>query len=567
MLARVKGHFSETDVDVQSHDDFLFSLGKKHFPKSLRWSCPCPSSIQLMSERKRLLDDEVGTCFKHGEISVGLIYPNSYFVGMSNLGFQTMYDRLNRIPDVSCQRIFLSQPPLSLERGNLLSDFEILAFSISFELDYLNVLKMLDPVGIPLHSSDRDDSHPLILAGGFAPSSNPEPLAMFIDAFLIGEGEEVITEFMNIYRTLRGKLRRRELLRELTQVQGVYVPSTEEKQPVKRRWVKNLDDFDTASCILTPNTEFGDMFLIELTRGCPRQCRFCLAGSVCKPFRFRTPERVLHLVQKGLKMRKKIGLVSLEITSYPYLDKVLSEILNMGGIVSLSSFRPGRWQNEVIKALKKSGQETIAIAPETGSERLRRVIGKDVSEEEVLEQVKVAAANGVKHIKLYFLIGLPTETDTDVQALLELVRKVKKVAAPRITVSVNPFVPKPATPFQWTPMEEASVLSSRLRMIRRELGRIGGVNLIHESVKWSLWQGILARGDRKVGEVIENTYRIGDWRKAFREVGIDPEFYLERVRGKEETFPWDHLIQGYDKNVLYEEYIKATTPDLIMRLS
>jgi radical SAM superfamily enzyme YgiQ (UPF0313 family) len=383
----------------------------------------------MVNERRKLLDDEVGTCFKHGEISVGLIYPNSYFVGMSNLGFQTMYDRLNRISDVSCQRIFLSQPLLSLERGNLLSDFEILAFSISFELDYLNVLKILDSAAIPLRSSDRDDYHPLILAGGFAPSSNPEPLAMFIDAFFIGEGEEVITEFVDIYRTLRGKLRRKELLRELTQVQGVYVPSTEEKQIVRRRWVKNLDDFGTTSCILTPNTEFGDMFLIELTRGCPRQCRFCLAGSVCKPFRFRTHEKVRALVHKGLEMRKKIGLVSLDITSYPYLDKVLPEILDIGGIVSLSSFRPGRWQDEIIKTLRKSGQKEIAIAPETGSERLRRAIGKDVSEEEILEQVETAVSNGIKHIKLYFLIGLPTETDTDVTALIELVGKVKKVAA------------------------------------------------------------------------------------------------------------------------------------------
>lgn len=524
-----------------------------------------------MDERRKLLADEIGTCFKHGEISVGLIYPNSYFVGMSNLGFQTIYDLLNRIPDVSCQRIFLSPSPLSLERGNLPSDFEILAFSISYELDYLNVLKILDSAGIPLRSSSRDDSHPLIVAGGFAPSSNPEPLAMFIDTFLIGEGEEVITEFMDRYRTLRGKVKRKGLLKELAQIQGVYVPALKEKQIVKRRWIKTLDEFDTASSIFTPNTEFGDMFMIELTRGCPRQCRFCLAGSICKPFRVRTPEKVLGLVEKRLKTRKKIGLVSLDITSYPYLEKVLSGIMDMGGTVSFSSFRPGRWQSEIIEALKKSGQETVAIAPETGSRRLRRVINKDVDDEGILEQVEVAVANGIKHIKLYFLIGLPTETDTDVGAILELVRKVREVAKclpgpsgkpssarARITVSVNPFVPKPSTPFQWAPMEKARVLSSRLQMIRKGLGEIGGVNLIHESVKWSLWQGILARGDRKVGEVIENTHKIGDWRKAFRETALDPASYLERERGKDEIFPWDHLIQGCDRNVLYEEYIRAT---------
>jgi radical SAM superfamily enzyme YgiQ (UPF0313 family) len=260
-----------------------------------------------------------------------------------------------------------------------------------------------------------------------------------------------------------------------------------------------------------------------------------------------------------LEKREKIGLVSLEISSYPYLDEVLEGILDMEGVVSLSSFRPGRWQGKILRALKESGQKTIAIAPEAGSERLRRVIGKDIDEEEVMEQVKEAGSSGIKHIKLYFLVGLPGETNSDIEALVEFVSRVRKNAASvgKITVSVNPFVPKPGTPFEWCAMERGSVLSARLRMITKGLRKLPGVSVVHESVKWSLWQGLLARGDRKMGELLELTYKMeGDWRKASRETGIDPEFYL-RERGKDETFPWDFLIQRIDKDSLYTEYKKA----------
>ena len=515
----------------------------------------------------------MGACLKHGEISVGLIYPNSYFTGMSNLGFQTVYGQLNRIRDVSCQRIFLSEFPRSLERETLLSDFQILAFSISFELDYLNVLRILHSAGIPLRSAQRGQVHPLIIAGGFASSVNPEPLAEFVDIFLIGEGEELLDDFINSYKALRKELGRVELLRELAQIEGVYIPSLKEKRAVKRRWLENLDDFDTASSVVTPNTAFGDMFMIELTRGCPRRCLFCLAGSVCKPFRSRSFEKVLRLAGKGLRIRNRVGLVSLEIASYPYLDEVVTGIFDMGGTVSLSSLRPGRAGDGVIRALKGSGQKTIAIAPEAGSERLRRIINKDIHDEEIFAQIEAVTAAGVEHIRLYFLIGLPTETDSDIEALLEFVINVRKIAgrfsrrSPRITVSVNPFVPKPATPFQWARMEKGNVLSSRLKMISKEFDKVGGIDLIHESVRRSLFQGVLARGDRKVGRVIEKASETGDWRKAFREVGVDPAFYLERERAEEEIFPWDRIIQGCDKHLLYGAYKKAISiPDSLCKI-
>ncbi len=515
--------------------------------------------IDMLNGRKKLLAEESGAYYGHGEISVALVYPNSYFAGMSNLGFQTIYSQLNTIPGVACERVFLSPRIVSLEKGRLLSDFELAAFSVSFELDYLNVLKVLGSAGIPIRSGERNENYPLIVAGGFAPSSNPEPLSMFVDAFLIGEGEEVISEFMHAYKGLRKKLNHRELLEELSQIRGVYVPGCSENAIVERRWISDLDDFDTVSRVLTPNTEFGNMFMIELSRGCPRKCRFCLAGSVCKPFRVRSAEKILNLASEGLKKREKIGLVSLEIGSYPYLDEVLDGILDMGGTVSLSSFRPGRWQGKILHTLKESGQKTIAIAPEAGSERLRRVIGKDIDEEEVMEQVKEAGSSGIKHIKLYFLVGLPGETGSDIEALIEFVGRVRKNAASvrKVTVSVNPFVPKPGTPFEWCAMEKGNVLSARLRMITKGLRKLPGVSVVHESVRWSLWQGLLARGDRRMGEVLELTYKMeGDWRKASRETGIDPEFYL-RERGKDEVFPWDYLVQRIDKDSLYKEYRKS----------
>ena len=509
--------------------------------------------------RKNLLNDEMGTSYKTEGIPVGLIYPNTYFVGMSNLGFQVIYSELNKIAGVSCERIFLSERILSLERGKIPAGFEILAFSISFELDYLNVLKILDFSGIPLRSSERGDSYPLVIAGGFASSSNPEPLADFIDVFLIGDGEEIIVEFMDVYKHLRGRSNRRELLKELAGIRGVYVPGAENNEFVERRRLENLDDFDTASHILTPNTEFGNMFMIEITRGCPGGCRFCMAGSVCKPFRVRSSGKVLSLVSRGLKNRRRIGLVSLETSSYPYLDEILEGILNMGGVVSLSSLKPGGWHESILSALKKSGQKTIAVAPEAGSERLRKVVGKDFCDEEIIEQLEKAAGAGIKHIKLYFLAGLPGETNGDIEALIDFVERLrlrcKKVS--KITVSVNPFIPKPGTPFQWMPMEVESVLSCRIRMIKDGIRKMPGVNLIHESVKWSLWQGVLSRGDRKTGDILQLAYKMGgNWRNAFRETGIDPDFYL-REREKEEPFPWDYLIPANKRNSLYAEYEKS----------
>ncbi len=523
-----------------------------------------------MDIRKQLLAGEIGTCYKkEAEVSVLLVYPNSYFVGMSSLGFQTIYYQLNQRSDTYCQRLFLdSSPPLSLEKGWPVSNFDIIAFSVSFELDYLNILKILDVVAIPLKGGERSDGHPLIIAGGIAVSANPEPLVEFIDLFVIGEGEEVIHEVIDAYKTVanqRPLLSRKEILKKLAEIEGIYIPgfyqvsynedgtvkaveARDVPGKIKRRWIRDIDNYPTVSRILTKNTEFGDMYLLEISRGCPENCYFCLASHIYRPWRVRSLEKILEQAEEGRKHRERIGLISNLASRHPRVEEICSQVLKMKGRISLSSLRPGTLSKTLIRSLEESGQRTITLAPETGSETLRKTLNKDISNEDILRSVELIANFAVPNLKLYFMIGFPEEKDGDMAAIIDLVTKVKKILmrakkSGRITVSVNPFVPKASTPFQRVRMEEGKTLSRRLKILKKGLRGLGNVKLIHESIKWSLWQGLLSRGDRRLGNVLLSTYRWeGDWKKALREEGLDKFFYLHRERGKEEILPWDHLI-------------------------
>lgn len=530
-----------------------------------------------MDSRKQLLAGEIGTCYKKGtEVSVLLVYPNSYFVGMSNLGFQTIYYQLNHRPDTYCQRLFLdSSPPVSLEKGWPVSDFDIIAFSISFELDYLNVLRILDIAAIPLKGEKRSGGYPLIIAGGIAVSANPEPLSEFIDLFVMGEGEEVIHEVISAYKSIHsrrsppkyrraGIIDKEKILKRLTEIGGIYVPrfyqvSYNEDGTVKaieargvpgkvrRRWVKDIDNYQTVSHILTKDTEFGDMYLIEISRGCPENCYFCLAGYVYRPWRVRSLEKILEKVEEGLKHRERIGFISALASRHPQIEEICSKVLEMKGKISLASLRPGTLSKTLIQAVEGSEQRTITLAPETGQETLRKTLNKDVSDEDILRSVELVANFTVPNLRLYFMIGLPGEEDEDMVAIVDLVAKVGErltisKKSVRITVSVNPFVPKASTPFQRVRMEEEKTLSQRLKILKKELRSLGNINLIHESIKWSLWQGILSRGDRRLGNVLLSAYRWeGDWRKALREEGLEESFYLRRERSDEEILPWAHL--------------------------
>jgi radical SAM family uncharacterized protein len=557
---------------------------------------------KLAEKTKGILEKERGTVRKPwgGKISVCLVYPNSYHVGMSNLGFQTLYRLLNDEDDVVCERTFLPDPedleeyeaaqaPLfSLESQHPLADFDLLGFSISFENDFLNILKILDLARIPKESHLRPKGFPLVMAGGVSVFLNPEPLSDFFDLFVLGEAEEVIHEFLSAYRQAFAKTARVEketLLRNLSAVEGVYVPqfyrptyredgkmATMEADPgipsrVRRRWVKDLDRFPTRSTLFTPGTEFKDMAVIEVNRGCPRGCRFCAACFVYAPFRNRSLSLLELSAKESLAEEPRIGLAGTAISDYPHLLSLCRGILSGQGGISLASLRVDAVNQPLIECLREGKDRTIAIAPEAGSERLRQVVKKGYLDEEILRAVDTLVANGLVQIKCYFLIGLPSETEEDVKAILSLARQIRHRILSnekgqrerwRLVLSVNPFVPKPATPFQWLPMEEVGSLKKKLRAIERGVRGEKGMEMIHDLPKWDYVQALLSRGDRRVATILLLAHSLqGNWNRALRETNVNPDFYVYRWRDLDEIFPWDFIDHGFPKEKLKEEYLKA----------
>jgi radical SAM family uncharacterized protein len=560
------------------------------------------TSWKLVQKAKDILEKERGTVQKKwgGKITVCLLYPNSYHVGMSNLGFQTLYRILNAQDDVVCERAFVPDPedlqvyrntqtPLfSLESQKPLSSFDILAFSISFEIDFLNVLTLLELAHLPLESRLREGRYPWVIGGGVAVFLNPEPMSEFFDLFILGEAEEVIGEFLEVCRqTLLDKERREKdhFLIHLSRVEGVYVPKfyrviyAEDgkiaamepesgfRRKVKRRWVSKLDQFPTQSTLFTPDTEFREMALVEMNRGCPRGCRFCAACFVYHPFRNRSLSLLESISKEALLEEHRIGLTGTAVSDHPQLLPLCQSILSQQGGISLSSLRVDAVTPPLIQCLREGEERTVAIAPEAGSERLRRMVKKDYREEEILRSVDTLVENGVSQIKCYFLIGLPTETDEDVKEILRLVKRIRHHILSgqkdgrkrwRLVLSVNPFIPKPATPFQWVPLEEVGVLKKKLKMIQRGVQGERGMEMIHDLPKWAYIQALLSRGDRRVGKILMATHRDqGNWSQAFRETDINPDFYVYRRRDLDEIFPWDFIDHGIPKERLREEYVKA----------
>jgi len=560
------------------------------------------TSWKLVQKAKDILEKERGTAQKKwgGKITVCLLYPNSYHVGMSNLGFQTLYRILNAQDDVVCERAFLPDPedlqayrntqtPLfSLESQKPLSSFDILAFSISFENDFLNVLTLLELAHLPLESRLREGRYPWVIGGGVAVFLNPEPMSEFFDLFILGEAEEVIGEFLEVCRqTLLDKEGREKdhFLINLSRVEGVYVPkfyrviyaedgkmAAMEPEPgfprkVKRRWVSKLDQFPTQSTLFTPDTEFREMALVEMNRGCPRGCRFCAACFVYHPFRNRSLSLLESISKEALLEEHRIGLTGTAVSDHPQLLPLCQSILSQQGGISLSSLRVDAVTPPLIQCLREGEERTVAIAPEAGSERLRRMVKKGYTEEVILKSVDTLVENGVSQIKCYFLVGLPTETDEDVKEILHLVKRIRHHILSgqkdgrkrwRLVLSVNPFIPKPATPFQWAPLEEVGELKKKLKMIQRGVQREGGMEMIHDLPKWAYVQALLSRGDRRVGKILMASHRHhGNWSQAFRETDINPDFYVYRKRDLDEIFPWDFIDHGIPKERLREEYVKA----------
>lgn len=533
-----------------------------------------------------ILAREKGTILKDpgGKITFCLVFPNHYRTAISNLGYQFVYALLNSHRDVLCERAFLperevieehrrtSTPLVSLEGRRPLRDFHVVAFSLSYENDYPNCLLILDLAGIPLLSDQRGPYDPLVIAGGAAISANPEPMAPFFDCILVGEGEEVLGDFLEALRRNWGA-ERGELLRALAQVRGVYVPSLYEpvfeadgtlrgiyprtggipervEHPRARKPPAVL-----SAPLVTPLGEFGNAVLVEVARGCPFRCKFCVVKALYDPFRPWPWEELRAAAKEAVRRTGRVGLLGAAIGSHPRFPELCRAIVEEGGTFSLSSLRADRVTPEVADALASSGQRTVTLAPETGSESLRFRIGKEIPDEAFLEAAEVLAERGIMNLRLYFMVGLPGAAE-DAKAIAKLVRAMEARQRARsrgkrgqITVTLSPFVPKPWTPYQWYPFAGIRAVRGQMEEVKRALK---GIRVHHDLPKWAYWEACFSLGDRRLGLALLEGYRRGNWMEGLRKGIVNPDFWALRDKGKEEPFPWEILLFPFGREALWE---------------
>ncbi|WP_242393833.1 radical SAM protein [Anaeromyxobacter oryzisoli] len=527
-----------------------------------------------------------------GKLRVALVYPNSYRLGMANLGLHAVYRLLNADPHTACERVFLPDDegaPRSVESGQPLGGFDVIAFSLSFEEDALHVLELLDRAGLPLRAADRDGRHPLVVGGGIAVQINPEPVAPFFDAFLVGEGEVLVPPLLALlHEAAAAGTPRPALLRALAALPGGYVPGlydvaySDTRDPrgawvtrfeprdgaparVRRRYLEDLRQVPTSRVVDSPDAQFGDLFLTEVARGCLWGCRFCAAGFVQRPYREVDLEVLRAQVKEGLARGQRIGLVGPDTSDYTGLDPLTCFIGEAGGTFSPSSLRVDAITETLSARMAAGGERSITIAPEAGTERMRRVINKDFTDDQIVQAAEHALSAGMHHVKLYFMCGLPTETEDDVLGMARIAVRIREeVMLPwarrrgrmgRIVLSVNPFVPKAWTPFQWVPMAERGCLEAKRRVLERELRPLG-IDVDFFSPREAYLQALLSRGDRRCADLLELAHREagGDLRKALRRWDADPDFFVLREAGVDEVLPWDFLDQGLTKRFLAREW-------------
>ena len=553
---------------------------------------------QQRSDFQHLLSLERG-CIKKpfgDRLRVVLAFPNTYHVGMSNLGFQTVYQLFNADPDVVCERTFLPPkqalqtaiqsrtPLLTLESQSYVGDFDMLAISLSFEWDYPNVLTLLRLSGIPLYAEDRGERHPLVVLGGAVTFLNPEPLAPFIDVVAAGEGEVLVPPLVEA----ASMASRRDGLRTLASQRGFYVPTfydvsygednsvagwvphvnTGAPPTVHKAAVKTTEALDPPhTVIFTPQTEFGSRFLVEVVRGCAKLCRFCWAGYNYLPVRAFPTERILAVAEEARTYANRVGLVSIALCDHPEIETILARLLGMGYTISPASLRLDDLTPEIIKLLHESGERSVTIAPETGSDRLRRVINKNITNEQILDRADLIFSSGIENLKLYYMIGLPTETDDDLEAIRDLTVKLRDVMLKhgrkrgrvgRISASVNPFVPKPGTAYQWLPMTPSVTIARRAKRLRTLMKGISNVYVNIKSERQAYYQALLSLGDRRIAPVIEiAASNGGDWRAALAVTKVDAADWVLRDRSQDVTLPWDIIDGGLKESFFRSEMEKS----------
>ncbi len=602
---------------LRCHKDFLymlFSKDKKITVTNLREAYA--TFLPLVEQPARYIGGERGTVVKEPHrvrLRFALAFPEVYEIAQSHLGLQILYRLLNRRAEIQAERVYApwtdmetclrqrNLPLASLETCSPLSAFDIIGFSLQYELTYSNILMMLDLGGVPLLACERNATHPLVIAGGPC-AFHPEPLAEFIDAFLLGDGEEAIFDICDVYLAW-DKKDRSTLLRALSRIPGVYVPAffvpeyaadgtlrairplNPAQTVIQKRVVRDLNAVPQLTQQVVPNVHIvHDRVSVEVMRGCVRGCRFCQAGYIYRPLRERDPRALQQQIEKLVEQSgyEEVSLLSLSTGDYSCVNPLLREIMNrFAGLkvsVSLPSTRVDALSPHILEEIRRVRKTGFTLAPEAGSQRLRDVIQKEYKEEELLEAARLLFGLGWRSVKLYFMLGLPTETEEDLLGIVELCRKVSAVGKGRcqVTASVSTFVPKPHTPFQWAAQLSLEETEARQQLLRRELRRYG-IQFKWHDARLSLLEGVFARGDRRLGEVLHTAYQLGCrfdgwtdkfrldlWQHAFAQHGIDPAFYLRR-RLLDEVLPWDHLDSGVSKKWLQRDLAKAlaatATPD------
>jgi len=554
------------------------------------------------------------------DIKIAISYPDLYEVGMSNMALPILYELFNSQPDVLAERVYAPWPDMaaimrargiplfSLESKHPLADFDIIGFSLGYELTYTNVLDMLDLARIPILSSERG-SHPIVIAGGSC-AVNPEPMADFIDLFIIGEGEEVLLELLDSFRDWKRKGKgapREQLFRQVATIPGIYVPSlyqveyqadglfksitpivAEARPTIQRRIVSKLPPPVTKP-VVSYIEVIHDRGAVEIQRGCSRGCRFCQAGSIYRPVRERPPEEVLQTVGELIANcgYNEVSLVSLSTSDYPNIDELVASLYHRyhshNLSLSLPSLSIDSFSVRLMDSLVAHKKPGLTFAPEAGSERLRRTINKNISEDEILKTAAAVFDRGWTSLKLYFMLGLPTETTDDIEGIIQLVNKVSSLGRKangkraQVRISLATFVPKPHTPFQWVAQENEQQLNYKHELLRSGLRR-KGIKLSWQEPKVSLLEAVLSRGDRRLGKVIYRAWQLGsifdswgehlnyqNWLSAFEEAGLEPGFYAQRERSLDEPLPWAHIDVGVTPAFLKREYQLAMegkeTPD------